>query len=106
MIMFIESIKKMSWMFLVQLFMYPIQLLFIPYLISQIGYEEYGIYIFYMAIFNYVIAFVDFGMAVSLQSSFGRLDKKQKQEKLSLVVLNSLYLLVAYVSVASIVFYI
>jgi hypothetical protein len=29
-----------------------------------------------------------------------------EQEKLSLVVLNSLYLLVAYVSVASIVFYI
>ena len=83
--MFIESIKKMSWMFLVQLFMYPVQLLFIPYLISQIGYKQYGIYILYLAIFNYVIAFVDFGMGVSLQSSFGSLDKKQKQEKLSLI---------------------
>ncbi len=74
-----KNLINVWWMFLMQIFVYPIQLFIIPYLISNLGIASYGSYVVYLAIVGILIPFIDFGTSISLQVGFSNLDKKSKQ---------------------------
>jgi PST family polysaccharide transporter len=81
-----NKLKNIGWMFLMQILVYPIQLLIIPFLINELGIETYGNYVYYLAVVGILIPIIDFGTSISLQVNFSNLDKKSKQIIISEII--------------------
>tara|TARA_B110000977_G_C11009141_1_gene466964 strand:- start:111 stop:1310 length:1200 start_codon:yes stop_codon:yes gene_type:complete len=78
-----KNLINVGWMFLMQILVYPIQLLIIPYLIHNLGVDSYGSYVVYLAIVGVLMPFIDFGTSISLQVGFLHLDREGKQQLIS-----------------------
>lgn len=74
-----SNLKNVGWMFLMQIMVYPIQLLLIPILSGVLGSEGYGEYIYGISVIGLTIPLIDFGTTIHFQSIINKLTHHEKE---------------------------